>query len=298
MEKHPYEKEITAFLKSLSEADLFALANTVSQGLLKHKIYDVEGAITVILKYSADTVSILRRKCITREILFNYLDDNNVTVTLPTTKDTLIDKLLKFWEKNDTNDEITKQFKSEKAPVVQNIYNIHIAPQETIDKNKNEANELALKFSEWFYSIMNTDDMISTEHFYPDATLKLNLISNTITDSNNVESDPQQIVELLFSTKLKHGLFFNPNLSNQGVKGKLTPHGLVLVAACGSIHVGPQCVGIFEQLFGLAKDPFADNNWKIKYTELNLRNQSNVTALPLLERDALEGPEILEIKET
>lgn len=293
MEKHPYVEEVTEFLTSLCDVDLYSLANTVSQGLLRKKIRDPDGAVRAILKYSPNTQSILRRKSITREILFNYLDDKNVTVTMPITKDALIDKLLHFWEKHDEDIRTSKEIISENTPVIQNVYNIYTAPTQNNERSKNVVSEMALKFSEWFYSIMNSDNMIPVEHFYPDAKLKLNLISATITDSNMVENDQSQIVQLLFNTKLKHGLCFNPNLSHDGIKGKMTPHGLVLVAACGSIHVGHQCVGVFEQVFGLAKDPLTENNWKIKYTELNLRNQTDVTTLPVLKSQALEASEIL-----
>ena len=44
----------------------------------------------------------------------------------------------------------------------------------------------------------------------------------------------------------------------------------MLVLACGTLHNQTTACGVFEQVFGLIRDPSSDNNWKIKYTELRL----------------------------
>ena len=55
------------------------------------------------------------------------------------------------------------------------------------------------------------------------------------------------------------------------MKGQLNAYGLVLVSIGGTVHRYSQCIGIFEQSFGLIKDPNMDNNWKIKFTELKMK---------------------------
>jgi hypothetical protein len=56
---------------------------------------------------------------------------------------------------------------------------------------------------------------------------------------------------------------------------------------CGTLHQQDRCVGIFERLFGLIRDPSACNNWKIRYTNLNLKRTSIVTKLPTLAEGSL-----------
>jgi hypothetical protein len=79
----------------------------------------------------------------------------------------------------------------------------------------------------------------------------------------------------------KHKLRCNPNLCDEGVRGRwggspalllsrLDPHGLVLVLVCGTLHNQADVCGVFEQVFGLVRDPTSDNNWKIKSTEARL----------------------------
>lgn len=145
---------------------------------------------------------------------------------------------------------------------------------------------MAKQFSEWFYEMLNKPEHIDADHFYPDAQLKLNIISDTSTVTDQTEN-PTSIVELLFKTKTGYNLFFNPNLSGEGVQGRVDPHGLVMVLTCGTLHSNDICVGLFEQVFALARDPFCENNWKIKNTELNLRSKSGGVNTPSLSNNEL-----------
>lgn len=68
----------------------------------------------------------------------------------------------------------------------------------------------------------------------------------------------------------EEGLLFSPNLGSHGLRVASSPHGLVLVAVAGTVHNCGQCLGIFEQAFGLIRSP-TDNTWKIKFTSLKVR---------------------------
>ena len=46
----------------------------------------------------------------------------------------------------------------------------------------------------------------------------------------------------------RHRLRCNPNLCEEGVKGRLDPHGLVLVLVCGTLHNQTTVCGVFEQV--------------------------------------------------
>lgn len=233
-----------------------------------------------ILKYSPDEISILRRKIVTREVLFSYLDEKNIPIKLPTTKNDLIDQILEFWNishnkdygRKEKNQEISNKFPSE------------------ISKEGEQTNTISLlaeQFTKWFYSLMNSDEVIGSEHFYEDAKLTLNIHSNGDCNTTILENNPEEIVQALHQLKLQNNLFFNPNISKDGTQGRMDPHGLVIVLVCGTLHVEQVCAGIFEQVFALARDPFCDNNWKIKNSELNLRSKNDVVGAPKLSDSGL-----------
>ncbi|KAJ8951363.1 hypothetical protein NQ318_009299 [Aromia moschata] len=209
---------ILELLSKLEEDDLFALARTITQGLLKINSKDV----------------------------------------------------LEFWNVSNNKSEI-KERESETT--------------QEIDKRKPDESSVALlaeQFSKWFYSMMNSVEFIGAEHFYPDARLNLNVYTNDNCDTSVIENDPAEIVQSLRRIKMQHNLFFNPNVTKDGVQGRMDPHGLVMVLVCGTLHVQQACVGVFEQVFALARDPFCDNNWKIKNSELNLKSKSGVLGPPSL----------------
>ncbi|KAL3285369.1 hypothetical protein HHI36_019476 [Cryptolaemus montrouzieri] len=145
----------------------------------------------------------------------------------------------------------------------------------------NNITALAEQFSQWFYELLN-ENHLSSEHFFPDVSLNLSTVSNGEENSNSVEKNPEDVTNCLLNTKMQYDLFFNPNLSKEGVRGQMDPHGLVMVIVCGTLHSKSVCVGVFEQMFALARDPFAENNWKIKRTDLRLRSSSNVITPPTL----------------
>ncbi|CAG9815014.1 unnamed protein product [Phaedon cochleariae] len=269
------ENGVIEILKKLEENDLLALSRTVTQGLLK--IRSTDEAIAGILKYSPDGLSILRRKAVTREILFSYLDEKNVKLKLPITKNELVDATLAYW---DTSGIPYTTANSSQVMCTQTQDSNGVVKSNS-PSDIEGVSALAEQFVQWFYTMMNTEG-IGSEHFYPDGKLKLNKITGGECDTNIIENSPDDIARELFDIKLQYGLFFNPNVSKEGTQGRMDPHGLVTVMACGTLHVQDSCVGVFEQVFALARDPYCDNNWKIKNTELNLRSKSGVIGQPSL----------------
>lgn len=232
-------------------------------------------AVDIIIRYSPDYQTILNRKTVKRDVLFQYLHDNNVSLTPPMTKLALIQKILEYWgtTRND-NQDCSAQSENANGSALSETTNM----QNTED----EVKQMATKFAEWFYTMMNEDQCMGEEHFWQDCSLKLNLMSSSATVENQVDNNRSDVVKLLYETKRDHCLFFNPNLTKDGVFGKMDVHGLVMVFVCGTLHTSECCVGIFEQIFALARDPFADNNWKIKNTRLNLESNDAVNETPKL----------------
>lgn len=244
---------------------------------IKHNNFFVE-AINIIIQYSSNELSVLKRKIVTREILFQYLHDNKISVSLPINKHEIISKILDFWNVPSTSESNTSISSSVLNEINQQIRG---EVEKAISEDSDRISQLAFQFSEWFYNLLNMNELIDTEHFYPDAKLRLLMTSNDNQDVKEIENDANEIVKTLFQTKMQHNLFFNPNLTKEGIQGTMDPHGLVIVMACGTLHVNNVCVGVFEQVFALARDPFSDNNWKIKTTQLNLKSKT-VLGVPSL----------------
>lgn len=108
------------------------------------------------------------------------------------------------------------------------------------------------------------------------------MLINEESHTNIIENNPKEIVEFLVATCQQNNLYLNANDSQEGLQGRIDPHGLVIILACGTLHSNNTCVGVFEQIFALARDPTSDNNWKIKNTELNLRSRNQVKSTPRL----------------
>ena len=69
---------------------------------------------------------------------------------------------------------------------------------------------------------------------------------------------------------LQYGLILNPNLTRDGVLEKQNAYGFVVIAVCGTFYQQGVCGGIFEQAFGLLRDPAAEFRWKVKWSDLRI----------------------------
>jgi len=139
-----------------------------------------------------------------------------------------------------------------------------------------QCQEMATNFARWYFQLLNASvETDSTDwgpaHFWPDSCAKVELLSGG-GEAESLEAlhSATEACQMLVHVFRKHKLRCNPNLCDEGVRGRLDPHGLVLVLACGTLHNQSNVCGFFEQVFGLIRDPDSDNNWKIKHTEARL----------------------------
>ena len=147
---------------------------------------------------------------------------------------------------------------------------------------------LGEQFAKWYYEILNSFNPTTTDtpkdfgphHFWDDAKLKVNAVTPSPAQEEYV--GPQMVSERLISFAKDEQLLFNPNIGREGVFVKTSRHGLVMIMVCGTIHRGNDCLGVFQQVFGIIKDPRFNDNWKIKVTYLDVKS-SQVTAMPKLE---------------
>lgn len=143
------------------------------------------------------------------------------------------------------------------------------------------------KFADWFYKLLNSHNPTTgnpaedfgPHHFWPDV--RFQLLSVTSESHKETFSGAELTAQRLLALVKDEQLLFNPNVSQDGVRVKSYPHGQIQMVVCGTIHRGNDCLGEFEQLFGLLSDPSKDNNWKVKFSTLRIRS-SQVTAMPKL----------------
>lgn len=119
------------------------------------------------------------------------------------------------------------------------------------------------------------------QHFFHDANLSLLFFDRDIRQKEDI-SQADAVCKRLSSLTSEQQLVFNPNLEPTGVKGLSDPHGLRVIIVCGTVHTSSEVVGPFEQQFGLVRDPFSENNWKIKFTRLAV-STARVPGLPTLD---------------
>ena len=91
----------------------------------------------------------------------------------------------------------------------------------------------------------------SPSHFWPDASARVSLLSGEsgdIQECLEVVNNSDEVSKMLVNVFRNHKLKCNPNLCEEGVRGKLSPHGLVMVLACGTLHNQHTVCGVFEQV--------------------------------------------------
>ncbi|XP_021933156.1 uncharacterized protein C3orf38 homolog isoform X2 [Zootermopsis nevadensis] len=276
-----YLKEV---LKLISENDLHLLAQVVTNNMIIP--VTTEEALDAIFLHSDTVESVLLRRKVSKKILFKYLHNSNVPVNPSSDKLTMISTIFQMWNYHPCDEPMESTEPDQECNMTSHETTI---PKPDIDVR--EIHEMARHFTHWFYSMLNQVEVqcqkkeLGIEHFWQDCNMCLVLNSEKCCSKLEVKGNASQVAQLISYTKTHNKLYFNPNLSNEGVQGKTNVHGLVIVLACGTLHQQDKCVGVFEQLFGLARDPSAGNNWKIKYTELHL-NGSVITSLPTVAEDS------------
>ncbi|XP_040571419.1 uncharacterized protein C3orf38 homolog isoform X2 [Lepeophtheirus salmonis] len=147
-----------------------------------------------------------------------------------------------------------------------------------------EAQEMANKFTQWFYDLLNELRDFGPQHFWKDASAKISVHrdGSVCSEDFSAVENGLDVCSAIKNVVLKYGIRFNPNNCPEGVSGDMDPHGLVIIRACGTLHNAATCCGVFHQRFGLIRDPLSSNSWKIKFTEATLVSKTVVNELPRL----------------
>lgn len=139
---------------------------------------------------------------------------------------------------------------------------------------------MATSFCLWFYAMLNgnsehwcesKDSHYGPEHFFDDCQLKVVVVDTDSSSRVETYSGAQQVCDRLKLLVTDSGFLFNPNLDGQGYQEQFSVFGLCQIDVCGTLHHKSTFVGVFEQQFGLIRDPLMHNNFRIKFTNLRLK---------------------------
>uniref|UniRef100_A0A1A9VWJ3 Uncharacterized protein n=1 Tax=Glossina austeni TaxID=7395 RepID=A0A1A9VWJ3_GLOAU len=273
-------------MSDLLQEENIPILMQLAKNITKH-VTDIDSrqkALDYICVHSEDSSTLLNKRIITKEILFKYLHKKKIAVTVDFTKHNLVKKVINYWikefEKALQTDAcaLTKEENSPSTSTQQPKSAAEFVP--TVSECEFPIHLLARKFAEWFFDLYNKNSL-KIEDFWSDAYMLLKILGNEDCNVNECQ-DSASLVYILSEARNQFGFFYNPNLSHAGVQGRMDIHGMVLVLACGTLHIQQGCVGVFECVFGLLRDPFADNNWKAKSIQLWLRSKA-APSIPSLE---------------
>ncbi|GCB64478.1 hypothetical protein scyTo_0009814, partial [Scyliorhinus torazame] len=175
-------------------------------------------------------------------------------------------------------DEATRQLE------IQMNINLNITQCETLSQTDGDfdCQMIGEKFCQWFFILLNSQNPSfgrqpeewGPQHFWEDAILHFaySVLEHTSEQQKTEQYQSSAMVsQRLLSLVKDEQLLFNPNISKNGMRSVTSKHGIVVVAVAGTVHKNTQCLGIFEQLFGLVRTPVGRSNWKIKYVNLQMK---------------------------
>lgn len=219
--------------------------------------------------HSTSAESILNRKAITKERLFRYLHSKKIAITSEFTKQLLIEKILLYWKDQfffaSNQDDGDDENEMISIPTTTNISNEFDQPQNF------PINQMARNFATWFFENLNSNKLQAAD-FWGNCKCDVKFMENRQCLMEEQYINAEAVLELCQSLQTKYELFLNLNESHTGTQGRIDCHGLVLVLTCGTLHKTDEIVGTFECIFGLSRDPFSHNNWKINRMDLRLNN--------------------------
>ena len=172
--------------------------------------------------------------------------------------------------------------------VVNNQYNtVNVGVGASAAPSNHELLTLGQKFTQWFFDSLNSHNPIKgvppkdfgPQHFYNEAQLMLLMLSPQ--ETREKCSGQQAVSDRFLDFVTKEHLLFSPSDHPDGMMVDMSPHGLVVVLVCGTVHRENQCVGFFDQMFGLIKDPQFNSNYKIKISKMKL-HATHLTSMPKL----------------
>lgn len=278
----------------------FDLARVVSRNLVRPGSF--AEAVDVIVLHSSSLGALLARKAITKAMLFEYLHARRVAVTADTSKAELGERLAAHWATAfadhhttsttaTTNDLTTPAIEATTTAttIAHRHHDGHDDQQQSaVDTDELDVIEnfpihrMARQFAAWFFAQLNAGELTAAD-FWSDAQMRIDVheqAGSTRTTELANANGGHECSALLLQMRNAQQLHFNPNISHAGCQGRADRHGFVAVLVCGSLHMrsgsgggddDSTLTGCWDAVCGLARDPFAENRWKVRHLRLLLR---------------------------
>ncbi|KAL7049077.1 hypothetical protein ACKWTF_003586 [Chironomus riparius] len=278
--------KILEFFKSNpdNEKKLISIAKTITKNTLTH--LSTNDAYKIVILHSESVSSILNRKTVSKEMLLKYLTDSNIPVTNNFTKSTLVEQVIEYWKNLENGVKYPPVSSIQQPEPLSQQQPQQIYPQHHITYSTDHLarptenfpiNVMSRNFCSWFYKNFN-EFTIQPNDFWSDCTIHVQMIDRNGDLKEDSTITARLVLNLLYSIKSQFNFYFNPNLSYEGTRGKMDLHGLVLILCCGTLHSHESVAdGVFESVFGLMRDPFSENNWKIKNIKLKLQSSIGIS---------------------
>lgn len=301
-------------LQEFNDEELKSLAKTATNNRITPETK--KEAIDAILLHTPDVKRLLSYKRITSQKLFQYLHKKKIAIKGDANRSQLIKTIETQWEvcKNQENDYNNKRKNNsniiEKANMKSNLdldvdltSNKHIkqsatnieeiqsvrnieASQSIVNIPAQRSDEFSCEFCRWFYTMINRlqpecinqiGDNFREQIFSSNSTVSLYFLSEPYKELHG--NGRVEAFNLFKNAVCEYRLLFSPNLES-GTGAEKSPHGMVKVFCCGTLHQGSAFIGIFEQEFGLVYSP-ADQAWLIMNTKVNFKH-SLIQEMPTL----------------
>lgn len=247
-------KGLEKILSYLEDIDLFNLCHTITKRMIRTS--NRPDAVDAILSCIQKPNDLLKRQKITRKVLFSYLLEEKGSVSPEGSKIDLMTMCLELWKSSDIAEEMDCK---------------ELVAEENHDNN---FETMGVAFTKWFFPLLNNLENFGTEHFWADCKLEVHVTSEGFSKELTTSGD-MEVVNFLSSLIINEKLFFHPNETG-GTSCQQEAHGLVKVSVSGIVHKLNNCVGLFDALFGLVRNPAYENNWKIKWLCMYMRHSAAV----------------------
>lgn len=183
--------------------------------------------------------------------------------------------MIEFWK---TRSKESAKFSSNELPTKNEV--------QTSSENF-PINLMARQFCSWFFENLNAKSL-KINDLWVDCLLNVRIVAAGLGVKEKETKGNKACFEMLSYLKRELSISFNPSLCHEGVQGRTDPHGLVIVMCCGTVHSQTQCVGLFESAFGIMRDPYSENNWRIRHLNLKIKSSTTKTMPKLRECDTIE----------
>lgn len=303
------------FLQEFSNEDLSSLAKTATSNRITPETKSE--AVDAILLHTPNVKRLLSYRRVTTQKIFQYLHKKKVPIAGDASRMQVIDTVEILWKGSEENDEVThnKKRSSESAVIekaneeVDSERDVYLTNNKLVKTSKRNAegnqlienyeetkpvvglqvqrsDEFSREFCRWFYTMINRlqpecisilGDNFREEIFSSNSSVSLYFQCDPYKELHG--NGRTEAFNVFKNVVCQYRFLFSPNLES-GIGAEKSPHGMVKVFCCGTLHQGSAFIGIFEQEFGVVYSP-ADQAWLIMTTKVNLKH-TQIQEMPTL----------------